>query len=405
VSGKKRADGTGCVYARRRKDGSVLGWWIKIYRSGEQIVRNAHTMEREEAKDQLVKLLAQKADGVPIARAQLTLKDAAANANRTAAMNGREPSRAYDKHLIPYFGKHAKMSAITTIRIKQYIEQKLTAGAAPATVNRQLEALRRAFTVALQDGALASRPHIPRLRENNVRTGFFERAQFDALCRRLPKATKKRPVTDAVVAADPLVQVATFGWITGWRLGEIVGRPTKDGIAGGLRWKNVDFANGVVRLDPGTTKNGDGREFAMTKALRSLLERRLAAAKAGKVVVMKIDRTGLVFTKKDGEPIGEFRKTWHRACRAAGIPDRVIRKADRSGKIVERRLPGLTFHDFRRTAVRRLVEEAGVSERVAMTMTGHRTRSVFDRYHIVSQRDQREAARRLDELDAAAASS
>lgn len=68
------------------------------------------------------------------------------------------------------------------------------------------------------------------------------------------------------------------------------------------------------------------------------------------------------------------------------------------------RLPGLTFHDFRRTAVRRLVEEAGVSERVAMTMTGHKTRSVFDRYHIVSQRDQREAAWRLDELDAAAGS-
>lgn len=54
--------------------------------------------------------------------------------------------------------------------------------------------------------------------------------------------------------------------------------------------------------------------------------------------------------------------------------------------------------------MRRLVEEAGVSERVAMTMTGHKTRSVFDRYHIVSQRDQREAARRLDALDAAAGS-
>src|SRR5262245_39331617 len=159
---KKRADGTGCVYARRRKDGSVVGWWIKFYRNGEQIVRNAHTTDKEEAKDQLAKLLAQKAEGVPIARAQLTLADAAANANRTAEMNGREPSRAYAKHLIPYFGKHTKMSAITTIKIKEYIEHQLKAGAAPATVNRQLEALRRAFTVAVQDGALHARPHIPR---------------------------------------------------------------------------------------------------------------------------------------------------------------------------------------------------------------------------------------------------
>jgi integrase len=86
--------------------------------------------------------------------------------------------------------------------------------------------------------------------------------------------------------------------------------------------------------------------------------------------------------------------------RAYGIQDRIIQKANRSGMIVERRLAGLTFHDLRRTAVRRLVEEAGVSERVARTMTGHKTRSIFDRYHIVSQRDCREAARWLDDLEA-----
>jgi integrase len=122
------------------------------------------------------------------------------------------------------------------------------------------------------------------------------------------------------------------------------------------------------------------------------------------VVGLKLDPNAFVFIKKDGKPVGDFRKRWHAACRAAGIQDRVVKKADRSGNIVERRLAGLTFHDFRRTAVRRLVEEAGVSERVAMTMTGHKTRSVFDRYHIVSQREQREAARKLDLLDAAAGS-
>lgn len=56
-------------------------------------------------------------------------------------------------------------------------------------------------------------------------------------------------------------------------------------------------------------------------------------------------------------------------------------------------ISGRLIHEFLRRAVR-LIEQAGVSERVAMTMTGHKTRSVFDRCHIVSQRDQREAARR-----------
>jgi integrase len=120
--------------------------------------------------------------------------------------------------------------------------------------------------------------------------------------------------------------------------------------------------------------------FPITRELRQILERQQGIAEALKRERDLISRYVFCFTigKKAGQRISEaaFIHQWWKARVAAGCPGRIP-------------------HDFRRTAVRNLVR-AGVPERVAMQLTGHRTRAVFERYNIVSPGDLREAAKRLD---------
>jgi integrase len=137
---------------------------------------------------------------------------------------------------------------------------------------------------------------------------------------------------------------------------------------------------GEVRLDAGTTKNGEGRVFPFTTELRRILDAQQQVAHTIARETGTIVRHVFCYTKgqKTGKGITEsgFNKAWRKARLAAGCP-------------------GGIPHDFRRTAVRNLVR-AAVPERVAMQLTGHKTRAVFERYNIVSPGDLRDAARRLD---------
>jgi integrase len=218
-------------------------------------------------------------------------------------------------------------------------------------INRELTVLKRMFGLAIQAGKLLQKPHIPLLKEHNVRVGFFEREEFDAVLGRLPDFA--RPV-------------AVFAYITGWRV---------DSEVLPLEWRHVDFRAGEVRLDPGTTKNGDGRTFPMTVEMRALLDRQ-------RLMTDNLQRQDGRLCRhvfhRNGEPIRTFRGAFKSACTQAGCPGRLL-------------------HDLRRTAVRNLVR-SGIPERAAMQLTGHKTRSVFERYNIVSGGDLRDAAKRLDAL-------
>jgi integrase len=264
-------------------------------------------------------------------------------------------------HLRIVFGGW-RARAITAAQILKYVAARQAAGAAPATCNRELSALKRMLRLGQRSWTGLVVPHIQLLREHNVRTGFFEREAFDAVHRHLP--TYAQPV-------------ALFGYVTGWRLRSEV-LP--------LRWGQVDLTAGIVRLEPGTTKNREGRTFVMPPVLRVCLEGRRALTDAlqrehGCIIPWVFHRTVTsrrLKTTRPGVPIKGFRRAWRTACRAAGVPGRIP-------------------HDFRRTAIRNMVR-AHVPERVAMTMSGHKTRSVFERYNIVSEGDLREAAGRLAEF-------
>jgi integrase len=158
----------------------------------------------------------------------------------------------------------------------------------------------------------------------------------------------------------------TFGW-----------RMQSEVLA--LETRQLDLAAGTIRLDPGSTKNDEGRVVYLTPELAALL-----AAHGERVVALSRDLGRVVpwlfphFAKPHrGSQRQDFRKAWKSACKAAGYT-------------------GMLRHDFRRTAVRNMVNRS-ISERVAMTITGHKTRAVFDRYHIVSPADLRDAARKLAE--------
>jgi len=252
-------------------------------------------------------------------------------------------------HLAPFFGRR-RMAALTTADVRRYIVRRQDEGAKNATINRELAVLKRAFTLAIASGILTSRPHITLLRENNVRRGFFEPGEFDAVRLHL---------------SPDLADFVSFLYVTGWRWRSEAAR---------LRWSAVSFEAGEVRLEPGTTKTGEGRVFPLTAGLRTLLERRRAVTLARERVLGRA--VPYAFTRASGEPVGSFSKAWSTACREAGVSGRLL-------------------HDFRRTAVRNLVR-AGVTERVAMQMVGWKSRQMLDRYHIVSTSDLVEAARKLD---------
>lgn len=298
-----------------------------------------------------------------------TFEDLMAMVRDDYRANARRSTRRMEgcvSHLTTAF-EGQRALAITGDRLIRYVADRLRAGVKPATVRNELNVLRHAFRLALRAERVTKIPAFPATAKADTRKGFFELAAFERVLLELP---------------DYLRGPMEFAYLTGWRV------PTEVLV---LEWRNVDFGAGVLRLEPGQTKNGEGRTFpfAALPRLAGLLE---AQRDQTRVLERRLGRiVPLVFWRGDGLRIKDYYAAWHSACTRAAHETRggvrVLACPELLGRIP---------HDFRRTAVRNLVR-AGVPEKTAMMLTGHRTRAVFDRYDIVNEADLRTAVRKLAE--------
>ena len=323
-------------------------YWIQYCRSGKVYRKSSESDKRMVAKALLAKREGEIAQGkIPgIHFEKVKFDELAEDFLTDYRINQKKSLKRAEKsveHLKRYF-KGVRVVEISTARIKSYIEARLEEGAANATINRELSALKRMLNLGAQctPPKVDRVPHIPMLKESNVRKGFFEHSEFLALRDALPPYVKG---------------VATFGYKTGWRLSEILD----------LEWPQVDRQNGIVYLNPGETKNDGARTVYLDDELKDLFRYLWEKRKQSATILPYA-----FLNKRNNGKINNFKKAWDRACKDAKIGQRL-------------------FHDFRRTAVRNMVR-AGIPEAVAMKISGHRTRSVFERYNIVSDRDLKMAA-------------
>jgi integrase len=237
-----------------------------------------------------------------------------------------------------------RATALSAESVASYVRDLLAEGYKNASVNRLTTVLRQAFKLADLPC-----PKVVKLYEgDNVRTGFFSNSEIRRVMANLP--------------AD-LADFTLFAWCTGMRLGEIKS----------LRWP--DLEGDVLTLRAENAKTGHSRVIPLEGELLELIERRkkARAVKTGSGITL----ADLIF-HRNGRKVGNFRKAWKKACRLAGVP--------------ETRL----FHDLRRSSIRDMVR-SGVSQAVAMSISGHRTTSMFQRYNITDQADQRKALAQMQE--------
>ncbi len=349
----------GRVYKRKRRDPKDPAkwieskhWWIQFYHH-RQIRKPTKTENFQEAVRMLNRELELAAAGkiLPLEAERMKFSDLTKLVIRDYKRNERkstERAEAAIWHLSSYFGE-TKPAEIDFSAIDAYVDyRKEIDKHANATIIYELKILKRGFNLA--STILGKIPKFPVLSTANIRKGFFEDEDFEVFVKHFH---------------EDLQPALRFSYLTGWRIKSEVFP---------LQWSQVDFKAGEVRLDPGTTKNDEGRTlpFALLPELQELLENQKA-----KTDLIRREQHRIIpwVFHRNGHRILSIKEAWKIAIDKSKI-----------GK----KIP----HDFRRTAVRRF-ERAGVPRSVAMKLVGHKTEAIYRRYAIVAPQDLADGMKRL----------
>lgn len=131
----------------------------------------------------------------------------------------------------------------------------------------------------------------------------------------------------------------------------------------------VDLREGVIYVKGRVTKNREPKTAPIYGDMGTWLDMLLSRGQVESPQCVWLFSRG-------GKPVKSFKGDWEQACKKAGVP-------------------GLLFHDLRRTAVRNMIR-AGVPEKIAMLISGHKTASMLWRYNITDTRDVKEAGKRTE---------
>jgi integrase len=379
----KRQRGTGSAFLR---EGSSI-WAYQIYVNGRRERGSTGQRNKRAAEAFVAKKLAEYSVGFssPISNkvtVQELMDDLLLRHKNDGNKSVEDDESRWRNHLQPFFG-HLRSTQVTSDLIERYINERKreeTRSKRPpenATINRELALLKAAYNYGAEKTPpkVIRVPHFRMLEERNVRKGFVKDAEYIRLAETTAKeeTAKLRPWLRGMFEA---------GWCYGWRADEIQS----------LRVNQFDAMARIILLEPGETKNDVPRQ---TPPMDETIYQLICACTAGK------GPDDFVFTRDDGEPIKDFRDAWWKACVAAGVGKFVCgqccelvmdKKCQSCGG--EREYKGLLFHDLRRTGVRNMIRN-GISEKVAMVISGHKTRSVFDRYNITSYDDLVKAGERI----------